>query len=134
MLEPGDDAGNARGKVCGKALDVASYRGESDIEKEGEGSEYGDDEGDDRDRAGGRVLSDPEAHDALHDGAEHDGEESADVNQLQDLAKTPGEREAKREGEGKENVASNRGDLVRAVVRGVGVIRLQGQRARSLGL
>ncbi len=72
------------------------------------------------------------AHDLLHQRHEDDGEEGADVDDLEDLAKAPGEREAESEGEGEEDVAAYGGGLARAIVGGIGVIGLQSQRAHSL--
>ena len=68
----------------------------------------------------------------LHQRHEDDGEEGADVDELEDLAQTPGEGEAESDGEGEEDVAADGGDLVGAIVGGIGVVGLQGQRARSL--
>ena len=44
-------------------------------------------------------------------GREDDGEEGADVDQLQDEAQTPGERETESNREGEENIAAHGGDL-----------------------
>ena len=65
-------------------------------------------------------------------GHEDDGEEGADVDDFEDLAEAPGEGEAERDGEDEEDVAADGGDLGGAIVGGIGVVGLQGQRARSL--
>ncbi|MGD0648811.1 MAG: hypothetical protein ABR971_12550 [Acidobacteriaceae bacterium] len=73
-----------------------------------------------------------QAHDLLHQRHEDNSEEGADVHELEDLAQTPGECEAESDGEDEEDIAADGGDLARAVVGGIGVVGLQGQRARSL--
>jgi hypothetical protein len=109
VFELGDEAGDAGGEVVGEVLDVAGYGREADIEEEGEGGEDSEDEGNDCDRSGRRVLADAQGHDALHDGAEDDGEEGADVNQLEHQAQAPGEGEGESHGEGEEDVAADSG-------------------------
>jgi len=132
VLELGNEAWDAWRKVRGEVLDVLGHGGKGYIEEEGERGEDGEDEGNDGDRARRRVGADAEAHDALHDGAEDDGEKGADVDDFEDLAEAPGEGEGEGDREGEENVAADGGGLVGAIVGGIGVIGLQGQRARSL--
>jgi len=132
VFELGNEAWDARGKVGSKVLNVFCYGRKTYIEEDGKSSEDGEDEGHDCDRARGRVFADADPHDALHDGAEDDGEEGADIDDFEDLAEAPGEREAESKREGKEDVAADRGDLRGAIVSGIGVVGLQGQRARSL--
>ena len=124
VFEFGNEAGDTWGKVVCEVLDVFCYGGKRYIEEDGDCSEHGEDEGDDRDRARGRVLLDAEAHDALQDGTKNDSEEGADVDDLEDLAETPGEGERERDGEGEEDVAAHGGDLAGAVVNSVGVVGL----------
>jgi hypothetical protein len=77
-------------------------------------------------------VADLEAHDALHDGAEDDGEESADIEQLEHMAKMPGEGEGEGDREGEEDVAADRRDMVGTIGGGIRVIGLEGQGTPSL--
>jgi hypothetical protein len=136
VLELGNEAGDAGGEVGGKVFDIARNRGKADPEEEGEEGEDGEDDGNDGDGAGGRVVADPEPFDLLHDGGEDDGEESADVDQLEYGAKTPGEGEREGDREGKEDVAADAGGVAGLRFGGsllidVRLVRLERQRAHS---
>ena len=64
------------------------------------------------------------SHDVADDGHEDDGEERADVDELEDLAQAPGERQAERDREGEEDVAADGGDPLGSVVCGIRVVGL----------
>jgi len=100
------------------------YGREREDEKEGEDREDGEYESDDGDGARGRPLADAEAHDLLHERHEDYREEGADVDDLEDLAKAPGECKAERDGEHEEDVAADGGDLRGAVVDSIGIVGL----------
>ncbi len=125
--------GMRAGRSVAKCWMSCMTGGRRDDEEERESEEDGENQSDDGEWAGGRPVADVQAHDVLHERHEDDGEERADVDDLEDLAETPGEREAESEREGEEDVAADGGDLLRVIVGGIGVVRLQRQRARSPG-
>ncbi len=83
-LEVVDEAGDTAGKFGGEVLNVMHDRRQGEDEEEGEGDEDGEHQGNDRQGTRGRPVADAQTHDVLHHGHEDDGEESADVDQLQD--------------------------------------------------
>jgi hypothetical protein len=87
---------------------------QTDDEEAHEDDGDGDDQSDDRDGLGGTPAANAQAHDPLDGRHEDDGEESADVDDLKDLAKVPGESESQEHGEDEDDVTSD-GDIVAAV-------------------
>jgi hypothetical protein len=95
-------------------FEVVEHGGQADEEEAGDGYSDGDDQSYDGEGLGGMPATDPEAHDLVDSGHEDDGEESADVDDLEDLAEVPGENQSQEDGEDEEDVTAD-GDVVTAV-------------------
>ena len=107
-LETGDDGRDAGGQVGSELVEVADDGGKSDDEKEDDGEKDGAEQKQDGERArDGMGAAKAEAHDAVDDRHEHDGEERADVDEGEDLAQTPGEGEGQQDSEGEEDMAAD---------------------------
>ncbi len=107
-FEAGDDDGDARGQVGGELVQVADDGREADNKKQRKSEkDHGEEKRDGQ--STGEVASAAQLpeHDAVDDRGEHDGEERADVDQHEDVAQLPGEREHEQDGEGEEDVAAD---------------------------
>ena len=80
--------------------------GRPKVKKRVSDDQDGGDENDDGDGARGAVAANVEFGDAGDDGRENDGEERADVDDLQLFEQVPGEVEREQDGDAEEDVAA----------------------------
>ena len=109
LLELDYDGRDALGEFGGEITHVAQHGRQTEAEEESECEEYGNDEDNDRDGAGGVVAADRGCGDGVDDGHQDDGEERADVEHGQDFAELPGEGEQEQNANGEEDVAADAG-------------------------
>ena len=97
------------GEIGGELAQVVHDRGQAEAEEEREGEENDGDKNDDCDSAGGTIAADGDFGDAVDGGHQDDGEEGADVEDLELLAEFPGEGEQEEDADGEEDVAAGVG-------------------------
>ena len=109
LLNSGDNPGHALRQVGGEVLEIAEDRRKSAGEERSKKEADDDNEDEDRDNAGGVIAAEPRLPDAIDDRHQHDGEQCADVEDLDLLGEIPREREQEKDGNGEEDVAVNLG-------------------------
>ena len=107
-LEAGFDDRDAVGQIVGELVEIADHGRKAEGEECCDGKE-GDREQKRDGRSAGDMVSaaDLEAHDGADGRHEDDREERADVDQQEDFAQTPCQRQGNQDAEDKENVAAD---------------------------
>jgi hypothetical protein len=105
----GDDGGDALGEFGGEVAEVVENGRKAGGEEEGEDAGDGCDQKDDGYGAGGTVAAEVELPDAINGGHENDSKEAADVENQELFSEGVGEREKKKDGDAKEDVAADFG-------------------------
>ena len=103
-----EQLGTPRRQFADQFLQVVQHGRQGKGEKEGGGAPHAQQQENDSQPLAGMPAPDVEPHNALDHRAEHHGEESADVEQQQNLAHQVRDQQDQSDGKGEDNVAPHR--------------------------